>query len=79
MTLHGRCHMMVLSDTSGRSSVAQGVRDLQDEGVDCTVRPVEEFRASGKQGTVAKYLSDGWVLVARECDLKVAILFGRRG
>jgi len=25
--------------------VAQGVRDLQDEGVDCTVRPVEEFRA----------------------------------
>jgi hypothetical protein len=71
--------MMVVSDASGRSSVAQGVIDLQDEGVDCTVRSVEEFRASGKQETVAKYLSDGWVLVAHECDLKVAILFGRRG
>ncbi len=55
--------MMVVSDTSGRSSVAQGVRDLQDEEVGYTVRPVEEFRASDEQGAVAEYLSGGRVSV----------------
>jgi len=41
-----------------RSSVAQRVTGLEHEGASCTNRQVEEFRASNKQGTVAKYLSE---------------------
>ena len=53
-----------------RSSKAQGVIELNDEGVDCTVRQVEEFRASDEQGAVAKYLSDRRGPVARTSSLR---------
>ena len=49
---------MVSRESRGRSSVAQGLTGLEHEGESCTNRQVEEFRASDKQGTVAKYLSE---------------------
>jgi hypothetical protein len=48
--VHCRCHKMVSSDGTGRSSVTQGVAGLPHEGEGCTVRSVEEFRASDEQG-----------------------------
>jgi hypothetical protein len=50
---------MVSSESRGRSSVAQGLTGLEHEGESCTNRQVEEFRASDRQGAVAKYLSEG--------------------
>lgn len=34
----------------GKSAVAQGITGVQHEGEDCTIRLVEEFRASDKSG-----------------------------
>jgi len=77
--VHRRCHRMVSPDGRRRSSVVQGVTGLKHEGEGCTVRKVEEFRASDEQGAVAKYLSQGSGLVARERGLKIATRVGRRG
>lgn len=63
----------------GRSSIAQGVIGIKPEGADCTPHQGEEFRATVEPRTVAKYLSDGRDLVARERGLKVATLVVRRG
>jgi len=50
---------MVSRERRGRSSVAQGLTGLEHEGESCAIRQVEEFWASDKQVTVAKYLSEG--------------------
>lgn len=77
--MHCRCQWKISCECRGRSSVAQGLTGLEHEGVSCTNRQVEEIRASSKLGTVAKYLSDGRGLVARERGLKIAARVGRRG
>ena len=52
---------------------------MDDEGVDCTARQVEEFRASDEQGAVAKYLSDGRGTITRTSSLRITTLDGGRG
>lgn len=77
--MHCRCHKMVSSDGTGRSSVTQGVAGLTHEGEGCTVRSVEEFRASDEQGGCCQMPQRREGLVARKRGLKVATLVGRRG
>ena len=48
--VHRRCHRMVSLERRGRSSVAQGVTGLKHEREGCTIRQVEEFRASDQSG-----------------------------
>jgi hypothetical protein len=43
----------------GRSSLRQVLIGLEHERENCAIRQVEEFRASCKEGAVAKYLREG--------------------
>ena len=75
--LHCRCHRMVSPDGRGRRAVAQGVTGVKHEREGCTIRQVEEFRASDQSGDCGQIpLSEGSNTVARERRLRVTTLMG---